>query len=143
MQKTTPKLYYVDDDPDDRMFFEEVVAGLGIKAVFFETANALLEALKKTQELPAVIFTDLNMPIKSGYELVKEIRSDLAFEHIPIVVISTSGALPNVDKCFRLGASLYLRKANCFTALQQSIIDVLAMDWAIFERDRNNFICGQ
>jgi CheY-like chemotaxis protein len=134
------KIFYVDDDPDDRLFFEHALIESETSTVLFDSADALLNALTTANELPDIIFTDLNMPKKDGYELVEEIRSHPSFDGIPIIIVSTSSAIAGIDRCFRLGATLYLTKTGAMAALRKSLENILKIDWLQFKRDRSNFV---
>lgn len=140
MDTAQKELFYVDDDPDDRLFFDEIAASLGAKAVLFNSADMLLEALKKPPPLPSMIFMDLNMPKKNGYELLAEIRSQSAFDTVPILVLSTANALDSLDRCFQLGATLYLTKAARFHEMRELLEHILSIDWTQFSRNRSGFM---
>jgi CheY-like chemotaxis protein len=133
-------VFYLDDDPDDRNFFQEALAEIGAQAMLFASADAMLDNLRHASQ-PAIIFMDLNMPLKNGFETLEEIRREEAFAHIPIVVLSTSAAMTGVDRCFKLGASLYLTKPNRMSVLRESIAGIMEINWPAFHRDRSNFMC--
>ena len=58
-------------------------------------------------EKPGIIFLDLNLPRKSGHEVLAEIKSDPALRRIPVVVMSSSEAQEDI-------AEAYDHHANCF-----------------------------
>ncbi len=133
-------VFYLDDDPDDRSFFQEAFLEIGAHAILFESADAMLQNLRSAPP-PSIIFMDLNMPKKNGFETLEEIRSDEAFTNIPIVILSTSASMTSVERCFKLGASLYLTKPNHMSVLRDSIAGILEINWPVFHRDRSNFMC--
>jgi CheY-like chemotaxis protein len=57
---------------------------------------------------PHIVLLDLNLPKKSGYEVLEEIKNDEMLKHIPFIILSTSknGAL----KAYKLLANSYLVK---------------------------------
>jgi len=57
--------------------------------------------------VPGIIFLDLNLPKKSGHEVLEEIKSDPALRRIPVVVLSSSEDAEDI-------ASAYDQHANCF-----------------------------
>lgn len=137
MTETT--IFYLDDDPDDRVFFTEAALCCNANPIVFENPDAFLHALNNPPPVPGIIFVDLNMSLKSGYEVIQEIRSDPHFEFFPIVVLSTAATKSCVDKCYALGASAYLTKPFYFDLLIQSIKDIMSIDWMLFTRTRENF----
>ena len=56
---------------------------------------------------PSLILLDLNLPRKSGLEVLAEIKADQSLRDIPVVVMSTSKAEEDVTRSYEL-------KANCF-----------------------------
>lgn len=61
-------IFLVDDDEDDRIFFGEAFNSLHINhtLTYFEDGILLMDFLHLGQNLPDIIFLDLNMPGKSG-----------------------------------------------------------------------------
>jgi CheY-like chemotaxis protein len=139
MKDSRQMVFYLDDDPDDRSFFQEALSEIGAQSMLFESADVMLENLRDAQ--PNIIFMDLNMPKKNGFETLEEIRREEAFAQIPIVVLSTSASMTGVDRCFRLGATLYLTKPNCMAVLRESLAGIMEINWPAFHRDRSNFMC--
>lgn len=75
---------------------------------------------------PDLILLDLNLPGRTGYEVLEEIRADVGLCAIPVVVLSTSGAERDVRKAYALGASSYVTKpmdVEAFAAAIHSIED--------------------
>ena len=82
-----------DDDIDDCIFFKEALEDLPFSATLFTVSDGvqLMNYLSaKTDILPDALFLDLNMPRKSGYECLSEIRSVDKLKDIPIFIFSTS-----------------------------------------------------
>jgi two-component system, chemotaxis family, response regulator Rcp1 len=78
----------------------------GIEAV------AYLHQIIATPEatFPDLILLDLNLPRKSGCEVLSEIRADERFRHIPVVVLTTSEAKEDIFKSYQIGANAYVSK---------------------------------
>ena len=75
---------------------------------------------------PELILLDLNLPGRSGHEVLEDIRADSGLRSIPIVILSTSGTERDVRKAYMLGASSYVAKpmdVEDFTAAIHSIED--------------------
>jgi CheY-like chemotaxis protein len=62
------------------------------------------------EQLPDVIFLDLNMPLMIGEECLADIRSEHRFASIPIVIYSTYMDRLKVEYLFEKGADRYLQK---------------------------------
>jgi CheY-like chemotaxis protein len=59
---------------------------------------------------PDLIFLDLNLPKKSGLEVLREIKADENLRRIPVVVLTTSRAEIDVAKSYDLHANAYVVK---------------------------------
>ncbi|NUQ01446.1 MAG: response regulator [Armatimonadetes bacterium] len=59
---------------------------------------------------PDLILLDLNLPGKTGHEVLAEIRADAALEDIPVVVLTTSDSEYDIREAYRLKANCYLTK---------------------------------
>lgn len=127
---TTKTILLADDDEDDRGFFRDALREVSAAIQLEMAANGieLIDRLGRYGDSsPDLLFLDLNMPRKNGYECLAEIRSDHKFRNLPIVVISTSVQPEAVDQVYNLGASLYVVKPNDYRQLKKIINDVLDM----------------
>jgi CheY-like chemotaxis protein len=70
---------------------------------------------------PSIIFTDLKMPGMDGFDILKWLKTDPAWQIIPTTVISSSIQEEDVEKAYRLGANAYLRKPNSLGELQKQM----------------------
>lgn len=74
---------------------------------------------------PHVIFLDLNMPKKNGFECLKEIRSTPKFKEIPVVVLTTTSEARSINKVYALGANKYICKPGNVPSLKKLIFNIL------------------
>ncbi|NTU78763.1 MAG: response regulator [Chloroflexales bacterium] len=70
---------------------------------------------------PDLILLDLNLPRKSGREVLAEIKVDPALRRIPVVVLTTSRAEEDVWKAYDLHANCYVVKPLDFAAFVQAV----------------------
>lgn len=59
---------------------------------------------------PDLVILDLNLPRKSGQEVLEEMKADPALRTIPVAVLTTSSAEADVLKSYDLGANCFLTK---------------------------------
>ncbi len=59
---------------------------------------------------PDLILLDLNLPGKDGREVLKEVKEDVNFKKIPVVVLTTSKAEEDILKSYDLHANSYITK---------------------------------
>jgi two-component system, chemotaxis family, response regulator Rcp1 len=78
---------------------------------------------------PDVVLLDLNLPGKSGYEVLAELKQDPALRSIPVVVLTTTQNAQDINRCYELGASAYLVKP---LELEQylSVVKITAAFWS-------------
>ena len=113
----SPTLLYVEDEENDVLFMRRALARAGV-SVRFETvgdgdrALAWLEGREPYagRVLPRLILLDLNLPARSGFEVLEWLRGQPALGDIPVVVFSSSGRPEDREKARRLGASDYILK---------------------------------
>lgn len=75
------------------------------------TASDGQEGLQKVrQEAPNLVLSDVLMPLMSGVELCKEIKSDLDICHIPVVLLTARTTVENMIEGFQYGADDYITK---------------------------------
>lgn len=142
MQAQNPNIFYTDDDEDDQELFRGALAEVDSSLVL-TTANdgdRLLELLSRGQHKPRLIFLDLNMPRKNGYEVLKEMRSDDKLKYCPVVIFSTSSDAAAVEKTRSLGANLFVPKPRSYSGIKKAIETVVNIDWQHFAPASDNFI---
>ncbi|MEP7236785.1 MAG: response regulator [Ferruginibacter sp.] len=119
-----------DDDMDDCHFFKEALETLPqiTQLTIVHDGDALINYLSaNTDRLPHVLFLDINMPRKNGFECLSEIKNDDKLKDLPVIMFSTSGAQDKINILFKNGADVYIRKPSNFAQLVQVIHHALPM----------------
>ncbi|MGO9240887.1 MAG: response regulator [Bryobacteraceae bacterium] len=111
------ELLLVEDSPGDvRLTMEALKEGRVINNLTVvhdgEEAIALLRRQGKYANAarPDLILLDLNLPRKSGLELLAEIKADPSLQQIPVVVLTTSRAEQDILRTYELHANCYIVK---------------------------------
>jgi CheY-like chemotaxis protein len=138
--EVTKSIFYIDDDQDDLDFFKDVIVTMDRPVELFMEPNDMMNTLHNPPPLPSVIFLDLNMNLKTGFELLQEIKESENFNHVPLIVYSTTSSYQAVERCRALGASLFVTKPTSFTELQKILEYVTAIDWENHQPDSFNFV---
>ncbi|GAB2515773.1 response regulator [Spirosoma aerophilum] len=124
------ELLLADDDEDDCLFFKEALRELPVSMNLTTVNNGeeLMALLKKdSPKLPYVLFLDLNMPRKSGFECLTEIKHDENLKRLPVVILSTSFEQIMADQLYEKGASSCFRKPADFSQLSRIIQQALSL----------------
>jgi CheY-like chemotaxis protein len=75
-----------------------------------------------------LVLLDLNLPGKSGIDVLRELRIDTQLSRIPVIVLTTSRAEKDVTACYELLANSYVIKPLDFTKFV-SFVEALAQFW--------------
>ena len=113
----------VDDSRAMRDYVSSILETTGEHDVV-EAANgfdALRELPRQSFEL---IITDVNMPDVSGIELTRFVRKSPKHAQIPLIVISTEGALVDVERAMKAGANAFVVKPFTAERLLEVVRDV-------------------
>ena len=113
-----------DDDLDDCNFFKHALEELPISAQFttVHDGDQLMSYLDKhSEQLPNVVFLDINMPRKNGMECLSEIKRNPKLKDIPVVMFSTSNSWDTINLLFKSGSHVYIHKPSDFAQLKQVI----------------------
>lgn len=123
----------VDDDADDRYLvqvaFEE--NNISSELVFVEDGSEVLDFLsgqgkyeEKGGRIPHLILLDLNMPKKDGKRVLQEVRALPDYQHIPIVIFTTSKSPDDVRELYQMGANSYISKPSSYENLSKVIRNI-------------------
>ena len=119
-----------DDDIDDCHFFKTALETLPLATsltIVNDGEELISYLLNNVDKLPHVLFLDINMPRKNGFECLYEIKHHDKLKDLPVVMFSTSNAQDQINILFKTGADLYIRKPGNFTQLVQVIHHALPM----------------
>jgi CheY-like chemotaxis protein len=127
-----------DDDIDDCFFFEKAVKEIPIKSNLTivrdgeQLMNFLLENISRPDGTD-IIFLDLSMPRKTGFECLQEIKENILLKDIRVVMLSTSyprdmmyeqGMIKMLNW---IGAANFIRKPSDYLQIKDIIHNELKM----------------
>lgn len=115
---TTPvRILLIEDNSTDVELIQEAMKltqDLHTLEVFQDGVSALAFLRKEGRYAdaprPDFILLDLNLPGKSGLEVLKEVKSDTSLKQIPVAILTSSDAEVDVYECYDLHANCYLTK---------------------------------
>jgi len=113
-----------DDDMDDCNFFKHALEELPLSALLttVHDGQELMNYLdENSEQLPHVVFLDINMPRKNGMECLSEIKRNPKLKEIPVVMFSTSNSWDTINLLFKSGSHVYIHKPSDFAQLKQVI----------------------
>jgi CheY-like chemotaxis protein len=101
----------LEEDPDDRQITESALLDLGfdIPVKYVKYSTELFEELK-ADEKPSLILVDYNSTPAPAVEVLKELRGNQDYKHIPTVVLGEGLSEKFIKECYQLGANSYITK---------------------------------
>ena len=115
----------VDDSPTMRRIVINALKTFGYTDIV--EAGDGQEAFSKLEEGAVVDFviTDWNMPVMSGLELTKSIRSDDRFKHLPILMVTTRGLKADIIEALKARVNNYVVKPFTPAILKEKMEAIL------------------
>lgn len=126
------KIFLAEDDADDQIFFEKVLSELPISAQLkiFRDGEELMQYLISNSNVDNsknILFLDLSMPNKTGFECLIEIKQNEKLKDLQVVMITCS-LTKSIDfeqymitTLKKMGADGFIRKPNSFKDLKSII----------------------
>lgn len=133
-EQTPLNILLADDDADDRTFFTHALKEIPIDTVLttVNDGEELMDYFSKNPDsLPEVLFLDLSMPRKGGFECLTEMKDHILLKDVPVVMFSTSYTQDfNYEKgmiavLYKLGVQDYIRKPATVAELKELILHSL------------------
>lgn len=144
MSLKTLNILLADDDMDDCIFFKDALGELlqSTKLSIVNDGEKLMQSLSnEDNEIPDVVFLDINMPRKNGFECLSEMKHNDRLKNLPVIMFSTSNSQDKISKLFQSGAHVYIHKPADFEQLKQVIRHALPMATEeIFTRGKIRYI---
>ena len=114
------KILLVEDNAADARLFAEALKGettMDADLTVVKDGEEALDYLYKRGRhagatRPHMIFLDLNLPKRSGHEVLEKIKSDEDLKRTPVVVLTTSRSPDDVNRSYELYANAYLTKPS-------------------------------
>jgi two-component system response regulator len=135
MSAPVPRILLVEDNPSDaqlmRIAFAEKLPGGDLRLVEDgEEALATLLEPGGADQRPDLVLLDLNLPRLNGHEVLATVRgaADAGVRRLPVVILSTSDALADVQRSYELFASSHMAKPHDIDELFEAV-ETLVRYW--------------
>lgn len=122
------KILIVDDEPHLRMLIQQTLEELEDEDVELLTATNGEEALAAIQsEVPNLVFLDVMMPKKNGFDVCHAVKNELDMKHVHIILLTAKGQEFDRQRGQEVGADLYMTKPFDPDALLAKAREVLGL----------------
>ena len=113
------EILLVEDNPGDVRLTKEALREAKIRNTLHvvQDGDAALAFLYKhrdyaTARRPDLIFLDLNLPRRSGREVLEVVKADVDLRRIPVIILTTSDSNRDVQESYDLHANCYITKPS-------------------------------
>ena len=103
-----PHVLVVEDDPETRRYYMDVLAGDGF--LTFEAHNGFQALAKAVETPPDLVLTDIAVPGLDGIELCRRLRADPRTRDVPVLAVTGYGDRHYPDRAIQAGANRVLIK---------------------------------
>ena len=129
MDYTEPRnlgpIIVIEDDPDDRDMLKEIFEKIDYPNVvrYFNDGESALEYLNRTDVIPFLILSDINMPILDGFALRDKVKMDakLQVKCIPYLFFTTASDQQSIIDAYSKSVQGFFIKPNSMVLLEKTI----------------------
>jgi CheY-like chemotaxis protein len=107
---TPPAVLVVDDEPSTRYLLRDWLEASGFEVQEAEDGVAALEMLGADPERFATLILDQMMPRKDGLTVLRELRADVRYRFLPVIMQTAIDDTAHIAACLQAGARYYLVK---------------------------------
>jgi len=129
-----------DDEGHARLVQKNLArAGISNPVVHVDNGQRALDFIHRQGEFSErepvsglLLLLDLNMPVLDGFQVLEQLKANAATRHIPVVVLTTTDAPHEIERCYALGCNVYVIKPVDYDRFCQAIRN-LALFLAVVE----------
>ena len=134
------KFMLVEDTEGDIYAFKRALrdAKLDNEVLVFKQGQEALDYLvdeNNRDALPSVIFLDINMPVVSGFDVLKQLKSHDHLRTIPVVMLTISQEEEDIIRSYEYGAVSFITK----TVRPENLLDIVSatqgLHFVVYQRD--------
>lgn len=117
------RILVIDDDESIRSLLTAVLEESGHEVTCAGDGETALEVA--TSQLPDLVITDMSLPVKTGWEVISELKSNEETENIPIVALSAYQSQGDRDAGHEAGCDAYVSKPIDMKVLLKNVNGLL------------------
>lgn len=113
MDESTPKkkILIVEDEPDARDIFVDILGGAGFEVIGAQNGDEALEHMENNKF--DLVLLDIVMPVKDGIQTLTEVKKYPGkYGDMKVVMLTNIGGDLAIDKAMKLGADGYMLKSE-------------------------------
>jgi two-component system, chemotaxis family, response regulator Rcp1 len=122
------EILLVEDNPADALLVDQCLrhGDVPYRLHVVEDGDAAMAFLRREGQFadaprPHLILLDLNLPVKDGREVLREMKMDESFRRIPVVIHTSSPSPEDIGQCYALRANCYVLKGSDFAEFDRTV----------------------
>ncbi|HEC22496.1 MAG TPA: response regulator [Chloroflexi bacterium] len=119
MAETQPCILVVEDNLDNRTLLIDMLGVMNYRVI--EASDGIEGVEMAIREKPALILMDLSLPRKDGWQATRELKSNKAVAHIPIIALTAHAMHGDRERALEAGCDDYVSKPIDLLELAQKI----------------------
>jgi len=120
------QILIVEDKPTSRELLRTVLEQQGYEVVEAEDGEQALVRIR--EHVPDLVLMDLQMPVKNGYDVLREIRNDSRLDRLPVIAVTANAMPEDREKVMAAGFTGYIAKPVALARLREEVKRLLATD---------------
>jgi two-component system response regulator len=128
---TKKLILLVEDNPDDEFLTRDALRTGGVShdvVVVRDGAEAVEWIFAPETATPDLVLLDLKLPKMSGFDVLERIRSNCQTRGLPVVILTSSSEVEDIQRSYGMGANSYVRKPVNFSEFVRAV-QALGVYW--------------
>lgn len=117
------RILVIDDDELILSLLVTLLENDGHTVIVASDGEAALKI--STEEIPDLVITDMSLPVKTGWEVISELKSNETTQDIPIIALSAYNTPGDRDAGHEAGCNAYVSKPIDSDVLMKNVRDLL------------------
>lgn len=122
----THRILLVEDNPDDEALACRALTGRvpGVQVEVVRDGAAALARVLSGDPLPDIVLLDLQLPRLGGLEVLRQVRAHPRTQALPVVILSASFDIIDIEASYLAGANSYVRKPTRYRDYTRAVQDL-------------------
>lgn len=122
------RVLIVEDNADDVLLIGRALGELGggVAQTVLTSGSEAVQWLTRTadtdpESLPHLVFMDVNLPGRTGFEILRELRGHPSLAHLPVIILTTSDQESDARRAYSTGADSFITKPFRYASLKDKV----------------------